>query len=335
MGQLFRYCTAALSGLLPFRWLQTFNNHKIIFPFYHLVANERVGHVAHLYSYKNENEFVKDLDFLLKRYKPLSILELYEGKIPDRDSFLLTFDDGLIEFKEIVAPILLRKGVPAINFLNSGFVDNTDLFYRYKASLLIEETRRDKASCRRLRELFPESGYGKGVKEKLLKITYHERESLDIAAHHIGFSYHDYLAKVKPYMTSEDVRALAKAGFDFGGHSIDHPEYWNLNLENQVKQTLESVAAARQLTGARLRLFSFPFSDTGVKESFFDNEWIKNNVDFMFGTAGIKKEKHRGHFQRIPMEERKGKKTAEQLLRREYIYFFFKMLLGRNVNHRV
>jgi hypothetical protein len=38
-------------------------------------------------------------------------------------------------------PILRRKGVPATVFVNSDFVDNQDLFFRFKAALIIDKNK--------------------------------------------------------------------------------------------------------------------------------------------------------------------------------------------------
>lgn len=338
MAGLFRDCIVKLSGLLPFRKLQFFNSYKIIFPFYHLVSDERVRHVIHLYPYKNTREFEKDLDFLLKHYSPVSLAEfrqqIAQGMDTDCDSFLLTFDDGLKEFKEVIVPILLRKGVPAVNFINSAFVDNKDLFFRYKASLLVDEIQKKDIDRHKINKLFHKHGFKGNMVKSLLGISYHERAFLDIVAEHLGFNFRQYLETEKPYMTSEDIKSLTEMGFDFGAHSIDHPEYWNLGLKEQVKQTLESIDHINNLTNSDFRLFSFPFSDDWIKEAFFTDDAIVSKVDLMFGTSGMKKERHTGHFQRIPFEVKQGKADAETIMRYEYMCFFLKMFLGRNTISR-
>ena len=131
----------SVSGIVPLETLKWITGRRTIFPFYHLVSDETVPHVKFLYPVRNTKEFNADLEFFLKHYKPVGIADILHCIKSDRplpeNSFLLTFDDGLREFHDIVTPILLRKGIPATCFLNSAFVDNRDLFYRYKASLLI------------------------------------------------------------------------------------------------------------------------------------------------------------------------------------------------------
>ena len=37
----------------------------LVIPYYHMVSDEQVPHVKHLYRYRNVRQFTKDLDFFL------------------------------------------------------------------------------------------------------------------------------------------------------------------------------------------------------------------------------------------------------------------------------
>ena len=69
-------------------------------------------------------------------YRTLTLDELLNGEVRDK-CVVLTFDDGHLEMFEVVAPILSKRGISATFFLNTGFLDNKDMFFRHKASLLI------------------------------------------------------------------------------------------------------------------------------------------------------------------------------------------------------
>ncbi len=131
----------------PVELLTKITGKNTIFPFYHIVSNDKVPHVEHLYPIRTTQKFEQDLDFFLNHYTPIEIDDIIDstlhGKPLKKNSFLLSFDDGLSEVYDIIAPILLRKGIPAIFFINSGFIDNKDLFFRYKASILIEKLKND------------------------------------------------------------------------------------------------------------------------------------------------------------------------------------------------
>ena len=138
--QLFAQATGGIARSLPTASLLRLTGQRLIAPFYHLVSDEKVPHIEHLYPVKTAREFAADLDFLLENFRPLDFFEFKKlalaGEQPARPSFFLSFDDGLREFHDVVAPILLQKGVSAMCFLNSDFIDNRGLFFRYKASLL-------------------------------------------------------------------------------------------------------------------------------------------------------------------------------------------------------
>lgn len=116
-------------------------NYPLFLPFYHTVSNTELPHIQHLYPIKTAKQFEKDLDFLLQYFEPIAMdtlaKQIQQQKPFDRPSFHLTFDDGLSGCYHIIAPILKRKGIPASFFINSDFVDNQGLFYRYQVSLLL------------------------------------------------------------------------------------------------------------------------------------------------------------------------------------------------------
>ncbi len=130
------------SKMIPLPVFSSLAGDGHIFPFYHVVSDADLAHVRHLFSYRNTSEFKEDLDFFLRHYKPLGLSDLLvslknDGTLPKK-SFLLSFDDGFREIYDTVAPILREKGVPATFFLNSAFLDNKHLFYRHKASVLVD-----------------------------------------------------------------------------------------------------------------------------------------------------------------------------------------------------
>jgi peptidoglycan/xylan/chitin deacetylase (PgdA/CDA1 family) len=306
----------ALNRFISLDILMMLTNQKVIFPFYHAVSDEKIIHITHLYKVKTVARFVKDLDLLLKYYHPVSHEDLLESFRKDkplqRNCFLLSFDDGLREFHDIIAPVLVRKGIPAVCFLNPAFIDNKALFYRYKASILTE--------------LF-------GTKEfdiDVMQIPYSRREVLDELAADQGYDFSEYLLDRQPYLTGSQVEKLISQGFGFGAHSIDHPEYRFISEEEQIRQTRESIQEVCTRFGLNYRLFSFPFTDFGVSATFFEMIFdpLHPIADITFGGAGLKKDIRSEHLQRIPFEE--ATLNAKEILTSEYIYYMMKAIAGKN-----
>lgn len=320
---------SSIARFIPTSWLQSVHQQQLILPFYHTVSDTPLKHLKHLYPIKNKNSFIKDLDFLLKYYHPISLQDLQshvqKGHAFSKPSFLLSFDDGLREFNDVIAPILLRKGIPATCFLNSSFIGNKELFYRYKASVLIEHlTNHPKLLSK------PDIGFStvNSFSAKVLSIGYNRRTDLNKLAQLLEYSFDDYLKKQKPYMNTDEILSLIEKGFHFGAHSIDHPEYQFISFNEQIRQTKESLKAVTELFQLDYSAFSFPFTDYGVSNDFFQKMIKDATVDLTFGSAGQKKKEFSIHFQRIPFEM--NKLSGKTILNTELFYYLLKMPLGKN-----
>jgi peptidoglycan/xylan/chitin deacetylase (PgdA/CDA1 family) len=283
------------------------SRHNIILPFYHAVTDGRPIHIKNLYEPRSIEAFKIDLEFLLENFESISLEKLIEINSGREDVsanyFHLTFDDGLSEFYNIVAPILKAKNIHATVFLNSEFIDNKKLFFRFKASILFEKLKDD----------------------SILTISYKEEHKLDELAYQNDIDFDNYLKENKPYLTTEQIKDLIAQGFTFGAHSKNHPLYKELSLEEQIRQTKESIEIVVNGFDLPYKVFSFPFTDDGVTISFFDE--IAKETDLTFGCAGLKEDTAKNHLQRIPMETNK---TGKEIIKEEYIYYLMKGVVERN-----
>jgi peptidoglycan/xylan/chitin deacetylase (PgdA/CDA1 family) len=282
-------------------------------------------HIAHLYEPRTAYQFEKDIDFFLKYYEPVDLDFLKNNchlKKPDKNYFHLTFDDGLREVYDIIAPILLRKGVPATIFLNVDFVDNQALFFRYKASLILDFFNKKEVSKGEYLEI--ENIAPKG----LLHINFLNKNKLDEIAQILNIDFDDFLKEKQPYLETNKIQSLASQGFTFGGHSLNHPLFSEIPLSEKVRQATESTIFAKRITAQKTGAFAFPFTDFGVENTFFNKIFREKNIDISFGTAGLKQQRYAQHWQRFPMEEGEG--TAQELVKTEYLYYMVKRLFGKH-----
>ncbi len=323
--------TASLfKRIISVRLLMKLTGKNVIFPFYHAVSDSSLTHIHHLYHPKTTKQFISDLDFLLKHYCPMDINEVISlrdsNKKRSKPGFFLSFDDGLKEFYEIIAPILLKKGIPAACFLNSGFVDNKDLFYRYKVSLLCDYFLKGNKDYDHPKVTDWVKNHQNNRPEKiLLSLSYQKKEEIDTLASLVGLDFKSYLAVQKPYMTTEQIQELSRQGFYFGAHSLDHPMYANISTSEQIRQTEISLQWLRENLDQKCSIFAFPFSDFNVKSYFYKHF---EDVDLIFGTAGLKDTVVKNHFQRIPMEF--ADYSGKNIVKAEYLYYILKSLVGKN-----
>lgn len=281
-----------LSTACPISLLQKAPASRLLLPYHHLVSDREVPHIRHLYPYKGTKAFEQDLDYLLKHFRPASLEEVIAAKRENRpmhgNSFLLTFDDGLREVTETIAPVLRRKGVPGVFFLNNAFLGNQSLFYKFKISLAIEKLRQSSPGASLTKALGEalQAAPGENAEAALRRITWRGRELADKAGELLNLDFDAYLKKERPFMTPDEVGELVKQGFAIGGHSIDHPYYKELSLEEQLAQTLGSVDLLVKQFGINYRVFAFPHTDAGVSSAFFKTVLEgENRLDLVFGTG--------------------------------------------------
>lgn len=319
--------THAAAGLPVGAW-HALSGRPLILPYYHLVSDEVVSHVSPLYSYKTISQFKQDLEFFLAHFRPIGLDDLLkhlqEGSpLPPR-SFLISFDDGFREMAEIVAPILNAKGVPAVFFVNSAFVDNRELGFHQKIALLLGElaAKASPALEEKLKGMLREKGFtGNDPASMLKSVRYANRAVLDEVAGLWSLQFDEYLHRQNPYLTSDQIHRLLQDGFSIGGHSVDHPFYGDLTLAEQLRQTGESVKFLQDKFGVKYRAFAFPHSDAGVSRAFFERSFASGGLQISFGTGGLLRDSWPGHFQRFSMEKNSHNPRLaliKQLVRRCY-----------------
>jgi len=301
MNKEIKNSIAYFGNLLPIFFLNYRQEYPPFLPFYHVASDKRLDYI-NSYTVRTSQQFETELDYLLSQFQPVSLHEIITS--PQKFKMHLTFDDGLKECHSVIAPILKRKGIPATFFVCPDFVDNKALFHRFKRAIL--ETK----------GVIPHGGK---------KYFIHEANELDQLAltHQIDFS------EYQPYLKMEEIKSLQTDGFTIGAHSMNHPEFWLLNEEQQYHQVTESMKWVVDHFQPSIRTFSFPFTDDGIKQSLFERLKHDEIVDVTFGTAGLKYDRAENHLQRIPVELNPNW-SIRKVVHYEYFYYFVRSILGRN-----
>ena len=329
---------ALCSGIPRGFWSRVTRINPVI-AYYHTVSDEDIPHVKHLYTFRNVTQFKEDIDAFCRQFRPISLQDLLEHtktrrSLP-RNSILLTFDDGLSEIFHVIAPLLRAKGVPATFFLTTACLDNKDMAHHNKISVLVERMSEKQSGLLEkdvLKILSQCGNKADDVRSALLRLDYREREVVAKIARLLDIDFSAYLSTRQPYLTSEQVRQLIKMGFTIGGHSVDHPLYATLSLEEQLRQTTASVRFVRDQFALSYGAFAFPHGDQGVPARFFSELFSREDVDISFGTRGLLTETIPQHFQRFSMENTSA--PAKRVVARNYARSLYKRLIGRAVVDR-
>lgn len=252
--------------------------------FYHTVSDENLAFAKNLYPIKSTKQFEDDLAFLVANFQPIQLAQLKNWKTISKPSFLLTFDDGLRQVGEVIAPLLLKKGIPAIFFVNKSFALHQSVFYKHQISFLKEQVK-DSATW-----------------SELDKVKFRESEKIKTIArnHQIDMSQ---LKSKDLYLSKNELESLSEKGFLIGAHSVNHPHFQEIEEKEQLRQVGESMEWVTEKFHPSISTFAFPFEDYFLKKSFFER---MNQLAFApkitFGTSEGKEDVIPNSIQRIDAE---------------------------------
>lgn len=329
----------AMINRIIFKSLNKWVGSNLIIPCYHIINNTTPLHVKYLMKPISEDEFKQDIEFFLNYFEPISYYELIEGKLKtnSKPKVLLTFDDGFKEIYDIVAPHLTRKGFPAIIFVPISVIDNQNILFRNKASVLVEKLSNlsvDKTVLDNLKGIFRINDRGDidNIIKCIMSIDYNERHILEIIAEMLNVDFDKYLRSKKPYLTTSQIMSLHNDGFTIGAHSLDHPNFPLLSEAQQRQQILGSVREIKNLLNMDDVPFAFPFNDLGISKNLFDDISRSGEVPVTFGLDGqcILSDYGDVHYHRIPMEQAPSNETksANQILKKRYFNKIKKALIS-------
>ena len=271
---------------------------------YHTVSNRALPHISSLYRWKSVEQFKRDLDFLRRSYRVIGYDEVEKSRMQGRGRkpcVVITFDDGLAECHDVVRPVLLEYGMPAIFFVTTEFLDNRRLFYRQKIALCLEAYGRLSAPA--AAAVRKEVGLIFGVPlessaelvSRMQSATWNQEPAIDATCDRLDVDTGEFLRTVRPYLTSAQVRALAAAGFTIGAHGTSHRMLGTMSEADAAADILTACGTVSALVTARLVPFAFPFNGhdvnrdmlRSVRESnpqvglFFDSRQLAPDREFI------------------------------------------------------
>jgi peptidoglycan/xylan/chitin deacetylase (PgdA/CDA1 family) len=271
---------------------------------YHTVSDRALPHVRSLYRWKSVAQFKRDLEFLRRSYRVIGYEELEKSRMQSRGKkpcVVITFDDGLAECHDVVRPVLLEYGMPAIFFVTTDFLDNRRLFYRQKIALCIDAYAQLSPAAAAVVRKDVGLIFGAPLESsaellaRLQSATWNEEPAIEATCDRLGVDTGEFLRTVRPYLTSAQVRALASAGFTIGAHGTSHQMLGMMSEPDAEADILTACDAVSELVPASLVPFAFPFSGhdvnrdmlRSVRESnpqvglFFDSRQLAPDREFI------------------------------------------------------
>lgn len=286
---------------LPLLVHQTLVKRDFIVVNYHMVSDQKLAHVEHLFPYKDTSMFDRDLEYMQKYFQIVSsdqIAEHLSGtkRLPPK-SVALTFDDGFAECYDVVRPRLLKRGIPCTFFASTNYIDNQEIAKEQKASLCIEQIlAMDEKTVTQINQELQHS-FGHTVAGKQALISHikstgiHDSSFIEHLGSLLELDFDWYLNAHTPYLTAAQIRVMNLDGFTIGSHGKEHIKLSNLTDAQLEDAVADSCFEISNLTGNPSIPFAFPHNADGVSRPLLRK--ILNDhrhIGLLFDANGIRDE---------------------------------------------
>jgi len=300
-----------------------------VYPYYHIIRDDKVAHIENLYQYKNISQFKNDLEVLSKNFRPLTLSDLTDNK--KNNGFLISFDDGLEEIYSVVFPILKEKNLKAIFFINPVFVDNNEGLYKHYISVIINQLKDQnypKEALDTISSIFNFSYISNDdFITKFKNIRFSDRNKITEVLNYLNIDIQQYLKTQKPYISKEQIQEMVDHGFYFGGHTMSHPPLEQLSFKEQKKEIIDSIDWVKNNFNINYSLFAFPFSDKKISKKLLNDLFEYDKDILLFGNSGLKKDFDNRIIQRFSIEN--PKKEIKKIIVTENLYKYYNKVIGK------
>jgi len=215
-------------------------------------------------------KFEEALKFFTAYYAPVRLEEVLsncDGRgLPPR-ALLVTFDDAYASVAEWAAPLCRQYRVPAVFFVNAGFLDNRrlapDNLVCYVADTLGMDTINRAARAVPGRETLKLETLAEVFGAFLPAISLVEREIFLEALRELSGINESRLAKdANLYLTSKQLREMVSFDFEIGNHTYTHTHCRSFSKPDFDAEIDRNKAELEAVSGATVRSFSQPYGSS-------------------------------------------------------------------------
>lgn len=322
---------------LPFSVLQRLTKRDVVIINYHSIKGIDPDPIINKNVYRTEVEFENDIIFLKEHFQFITLEELLNPTTRKarviKPKVFLTFDDGLAVVYHKIMPILVKHQVSAAVFINPDFIDNNDLHYQRKKNLLLQRVSQQQVANKNYlwKELLNVNGLDSSdFANSINVLSYRNSKLINSLLDVFDIDISEYLKTNPIYLSSDQIEKMKQVGFYFGGHSMDHPNYSELTIAEQIVQTQSSVEWVKEKFSLDYSVFAFPLKDHDITLDFF--ELIKDHCQLTFGVMGIMDDEVQNHLQRIDVESTSV--HIKSVLKLEYLKYLSKKTFGYDTYKR-
>lgn len=197
----------------------------------------------------------------------IPLRELVEGLRGGRDlrgKVAVSFDDGYLNNLEAGAPVLRELGVPATFFLATGFIGRRRWAFVDQVEAAVARTKRETAFIGLLQEQLRFGSVAERahslsrIKAALKKFPWHAAEQhVTVVERELDVEPSAPWGEYR-FMSWDQVRELAGAGFDLGAHTVNHAILARMTPAEAEIEVSASCADVRREVGSCSSTFCYP-----------------------------------------------------------------------------
>ena len=252
-------------------------NEGVSGPRFAILCYHRIGiHGVPLYSGLPRRVFEKQIAYLRKHYRILSLEELLEQRESaksDKPGIVITFDDGYADLYSEAFPVLRKYEVPATIYLVAGAIQSGEIPWYDRIFVAFQIAPAD----RLMKELgLPGATDLETPKQRLVAAARYifilraladteRRERCDFLQRLFPLPRGPIMNRM---LNWDQIRQMQSAGISFGSHTVSHPVLSRVSPHDLLRELRDS----RQVLETELQRpvpdFSYPF---GSQDSFNDD----------------------------------------------------------------
>jgi peptidoglycan/xylan/chitin deacetylase (PgdA/CDA1 family) len=215
-------------------------------------------------------QFETALHFITRHYTPIGledVLAVSAGRgLPPRP-ILVTFDDAYASVSEFAAPLCSKSGVPAVFFVNGSCLDNRQLALEnllcYVANLFGLGTVNDAIRAVNGSRYLEVRSLAEVFSRFLPGTSLSSREAFRCALITLAqISEGNLAAEAGLYLSSRQLRDLAKFNFEIGNHTYTHANCRSLSAGEFAGEIDRNKAVLEAASGTKVRSFSVPYGSS-------------------------------------------------------------------------
>jgi peptidoglycan/xylan/chitin deacetylase (PgdA/CDA1 family) len=292
------------------------SGNKPIVLLYHQVSSKNTKFIENYNINVNPKLFDNHMKILKNNFSTITFKEWGEAIKNNEDvsnKILVTFDDAYSDAVNYGGEILNKYDLDGIWFVNGGMINNDKMFWLSKLMYLYDNGKLNDF-VNKFNVKF--SGLLKNVNLDKLKVkdidswakdNYSKELSVSLEKYISYFLDENYEASENSiYASADEIKKLSK-NFIIGNHTLNHPNFRNLSIEDKVKESEKSKVIIENIINKKINTFAFPFGQEHLHWCQNDVSIIKNlGYDFIFSVVNKSKRVNKDVIHRHEIVELSG-----------------------------